>query len=649
MPAPQSVFDQSVDDVIADARQRARMTDKELEAAGLERPFPSPADWRDTCMYFLLVDRFNNPAAQPASEKCNPPIGWDMHWASRQGGTLKGIEAQLGYLKELGVNAIWITPLVRNLAASNLMTYHGYAAQNLLAIDERWASNGEQATAEMELTNLVKQAHSLHMYVILDIVLNHLGRVFWYDRFGEWVTTFRDQDLLNQSEGGGGLPDILWTEGLGGARGDWRNKLSPQQATQPDEAAYPTEMRDPTLFRRRGDKTGDDLSKYPWLGFVPGDFGDMRQLVVEYKAGDDDPLRSFGRSPVLTLLLRCYQYLVARYDFDGFRIDTVKYVHPKQIQRFGNAMTEFGRTIGKQNFFTFGEVADNNTAIADFVGRNGPGAGDAAGGLGIDAALDFPLADAIRDVCTGAFEHRAPVCRLRDVFDERRKKQDELICSHGDASSFFVTFADNHDRHQRIRHPYSPDAEVRLCVALLYTLPGIPCLYYGTEQNLAGTHWGDGSPRLDSFECVREALWGKFPGVAGAWPTDGGMFKMLKALADRRAAHLPLRYGRYYFREISENGQGFGHSLERGGVFACSRVHADSEILIVARPHPYHGWSGWIEVDADISPDGSQWKVDFSTLARNGTGTTMTWSQNPLRRAVHVDLESNELAVLVRT
>jgi glycosidase len=40
----------------------------------------------------------------------------------------------------------------------------------------------------------------------------------------------------------------------------------------------------------------------------------------------------------------------------------------------------------------------------------------------------------------------------------------------------------NHDRRQRIRHPSSPDAEVRLCLALLYVLPGIPCLYYGTEQ-----------------------------------------------------------------------------------------------------------------------------------------------------------------------
>jgi glycosidase len=648
MSAPRSIFEQSVAEAIKDARHRAAMTDDELKAANLSRPFPSPVDWRDTCMYFLMIDRFNNPAAPPRSERFTPVIDWDMQFASRQGGTLPGITAQLPYLKELGINAVWVSPLVRNVAPADAMTYHGYAAQNLLAIDERWASDGERETAEEELAEMVERAHRLDIYVILDIVLNHLGRVFWYDRFGTWVKQFTDRELLNQSQGGGALPDILWTEGFGGCRGDWRDRLDMGEATGPDEAVYPLEFRDPSLYRRRGSKVSDSLSDYPWLGFVPGDFGDMRQVVMEYNTGDDDPLRACGRTPALFLMLQAYQYLVARYDFDGFRIDTVKYVHPKFVQRFGNAMTEFGYSIGKKNFFTFGEVADNNANIASFVGRNGTGIEGADGGLGIDAALDFPLANAIRGVCTGPMENRAPVSLLRDLYYERRSQEDKLVCSHGDASAFFVTFVDNHDRHQRVRHPQSPDAEVRLCLALLFVLPGIPCLYYGTEQDLVGTRNADGTPRLDSFESVREPLWGKFAAKGGNWPTDGGTFRMLQALARVRSNQMPLRYGRYYFREVSGDGRNFGWSVDRGGVFALSRVHCDREVMVVGYPNSLQNWSGWVEVDADLAADGSRWEVVFSTLSNGGAPVTTTWSHRPLRRAIPITLKSNELQILVR-
>lgn len=648
MATPRSVFEQSVEDAINDARRRAAMTDDELKAANLKRPFPSPVDWRDTCVYFLMVDRFNNPAATPRSESFDPTIDWDMHFASRQGGTLQGITTQLPYLKELGINAVWVSPLVRNIAAADVMTYHGYAAQDLLAIDERWASNGERDTAEEELVAMVKRAHDLGIYVILDIVLNHLGLVFWYDRFGTWVKQFEDRALLNQSQGVGVLPGIIWTEGFGGARGDWRDRLDIGDATAVDEAVYPLEFRNPSLYRRRGSKVSDSLSDYHWLGFVPGDFGDMRQLAIEYIAGEDDPLRAYGRTPALSLVLQAYQYLVARYDFDGFRIDTVKYVHPKFIQRFGNAMTEFGYSIGKKNFFTFGEVADNNANIASFVGRNGTDIHGPDGGLGIDAALDFPLANTIREVCTGVMENRAPVSLFRDIYDERRKQEDELVSSHGDASAFFVTFVDNHDRHQRVRHPQSPDAEVRLCLALLFVLPGIPCLYYGTEQDLKGTRNVDGTPRLDSFESVREPLWGKLAGQGEDWPTDGGTFLMLQALARVRNNQMPLRYGRYYFREVSGDGRNFGWSMDRGGVFALSRVHCDREVLVVAFPNALRDWSGWVEVDADLAADGSRWAVVFSTLANGGATATTTWSCHPLRRAIPITLKSNELQILVR-
>jgi len=63
-------------------------------------------------------------------------------------------------------------------------------------------------------------------------------------------------------------------------------------------------------------------------------------------------------------------YLIATFDVDAFRIDTVKYVAPAMVETFCNAIREFALSIGKRNFFTFGEIYDDEATIERFVGRN---------------------------------------------------------------------------------------------------------------------------------------------------------------------------------------------------------------------------------------------------------------------------------------
>lgn len=583
---PHTIGDQEVLDTVASAQQAAHLkSTKTVMVDGrpqtFQRPYPSPTDWRDCLLYMLMIDRFNNPNALP-----NSP--WNQVCDSRQGGTFKGVQARLGYLADLGVNAIWITsPLKNPRPDSWKCNYHGYAAQDFLNLDTRFASDGTLATAERELTELVDEAHARGIYVILDIVLNHSGRVFDSVRDGHTVDSFCDPAMINAPLGS--EPAVEWLNGYGYPRGDWENQLPPPQQLSPDDAIWPADLQNYLFFRRRGSK----LNGTPdWRGFVPGDFGDMRQLVMEYDAsvaGQENIRATYGVWPVLDILVRSYTYLMARYDFDGFRIDTVKYVHPKIIKSFGNAIREYAMSIGKSNFFTFAEVWDNKNTIAEFIGRN---CGCSDDGFGVDAALDFPAFYRLPGIAKGWVD----VSLLQQVFQIRKDCEEGVLSSHGDASRYFVTFVDNHDQKERIKHPATPEDQVKLALTLLLTLQGISCIYYGTEQLLQGAVNSAGGPDLNCLESIREALWGK----PNAFSQATSMYREIQLLAQLRQNEAALRYGRQYFREVSANEKDFGYSYGTGGIVAYSRILGDREVLIAANTGE-NEFSGRIVVDRDLN------------------------------------------------
>jgi glycosidase len=604
------VFGDDVTSVISDAQQAALSgRTKTVTIDGSPRqflsPFPSPGDWRDCWIYFLLLDRFNNPNAGPRGT-------WNQRFDFRQGGTLEGVRKQLGYLEQLGAKAIWISPVLKNSRPPWQYNYHGYGIQDFLNIDERFASDGTRATAERELTALVDEAHARGMRVVLDIVVNHTARVFDYALADGLKSVLDDERIFNF-----GLdqnPDIEWLNGFGFPRSDWKNTLPDPSQLSVDDAVWPVDLQRADFFRRRGNKRTDDPGPYP--GFARGDFGDMRQMIAEYNAGNpgQESLRAkYGLWPVLAILIRAHSYLMARYDFDGYRIDTVKYVHPDMIEVFGNAMREFALSIGKQNFFTYGEIYDNEDHIAQFTGRNG-GSGE---GYGIDAALDFPLFYVLPKVAKGLGD----VGSIRGVFTKRKTEEQELLSSHGEAGRFFVSFLDNHDQRERIKHPQTPEAQVKLALALLFTLQGIPSIYYGTEQGLQGTVDSAGNPDLNANESTREALWGKTP---APFDTGNSMFTEVQALSKLRDEEPPLRYGRFYFREVADkNGTDFGQSFGLGGLVAFSRILVDREVVVVANTNASKPFEGFVLIDPDIHSSPVAMKAEYSNLKKSASPMTV--------------------------
>jgi glycosidase len=531
------------------------------DTGGTPRAFPSPIDWRDQGIYFLMVDRFNNSAAAPRHQPFDDP-----NFFGFQGGNFAGIQDRLPYIKGLGAGAIWLSPVLENVPVEE-GTYHGYGIHHFLRADPRFASDPQHA--DDELRSLVDGAHKLNLYVILDIVLNHTGNVFAY------VCDPGEQEC-QQSQGAeaGFRPSaraIRWRDASGHARPDWPDiALIPGPPT--GALVWPRELQDNSFYRRQG---------------VPGPADDT--------VGDFASLKQF-RTDIVQLqqfLIRAYQYVIARFDIDGFRIDTLRYLKGGFPLLFGNSVREYALSIGKKNFFTFGDAEEQ---IARFIGRTTTGQTDM---VGVDAALDYPLFFNLKPVVKGF----SPPSDLVSMYQLRKRIEAGVLSSHGDATRFFVTFLDNHDVKERIRfvqpgNEHQFDDQVTLGLGCLYSLPGIPCLYYGTEQGLHGS---------GSDPAVREALWGG-PG----FQQESFYYKQISQLAKVRAAEPTLRYGRFYFRPISGDGQHFVVSALPQGVLAFSRILMAQEVVVVANCSTSEGRTFDAIVDMTLNQPADQYRVRYS-------------------------------------
>jgi glycosidase len=119
-------------------------------------------------MYLIMPDRFadgdaTNDDLSRFHEKDDRSLARAYH-----GGDLKGIQQHLDYLKKLGVNTIWTTPLYDNSANQSGQTYHGYSATDMYAVDPHFGTIADYRS-------LVTEAHAHGLKVVLDTVPNHVG------------------------------------------------------------------------------------------------------------------------------------------------------------------------------------------------------------------------------------------------------------------------------------------------------------------------------------------------------------------------------------------------------------------------------------------------------------------------------------------
>lgn len=169
-------------------------------------PLPILRDWSDDVLYFVLVDRFAD--GDPGNDaKVDRSAKGAFH-----GGDLKGLTQHLAEIADLGVTAIWVNPLVKNIdgfvtgAGFPDWGYHGYWADDFTRLDERFGT-------EEDLKAFVAACHARGIRVLLDVVYNHAGYGSHY------LTDPRTKEWLRSEEAGtcgsddltsciSGLPDF---------------------------------------------------------------------------------------------------------------------------------------------------------------------------------------------------------------------------------------------------------------------------------------------------------------------------------------------------------------------------------------------------------------------------------------------------------
>ena len=613
---------------------------------------PSPVSWGDEVLYFLFLDRFSDakeyggftdregrPVKSDENERSTPLFNLeaDAARASRSewfesgkgwcGGTLAGLRDKLGYLKKLGITALWISPVFKQVTGSN--DYHGYGIQNFLDVDPHFGTR-------QELRELVQAAHAEGIRVILDIIVNHAGDVFAYSgneqRHYNNGVEFPVQGFRRFSGEEGSIPFRI---------------VSPEEEQElwPDAAVWPAELQEPGNWRKKGE-IGN------WDGFpdyVEGDFLSLKDLrlgngISDPSAGQDIGRRISGFSPSETLahLIKVYRFWIAYADIDGYRLDTVKHMEPGAVRLFVNAIHEFAQSIGKENFTIIGEITGGRALAFETLETTG-----------LDAALGInDVSDKLEFLAKGWRSPGHPETPEQEgYFDIFRNSLQDCKSSHQWYGNHIVTMFDDHDQ-VGVRHKFrfcgqGEQSYTLLPAALGLNLAtmGIPCLYYGTEQAFNGADHRDND---DSYSDVflRECMFG---GAFGSMQSTGRHFfnesheiyRFISRLAALRSQHIALRRGRQYLRQVSASGHDndFHYPQPLGGelrwLIAWSRIFADREYLCACNTDPRHPLTLWATVDSSLHHSGETMNCLFSSdreqegtssdiEARNGKAIAIT-------------------------
>ena len=418
-------------------KKKVNYTLKAREKKGYEREGFSNAD----VLYMLMPDRFASGRTDNDQVKGMRAYKNDRSQPSlRHGGDLEGIRQHLDYFKELGVTALWFTPVLENDSPDHgtQSTYHGYATTNYYRVDPRFGSNEEYR-------QLCDEAHEKGLKIVMDMIFNHSG--FEHP----WVADMPTQDWFNTPE--------------------WR--LPENQAKS---VALKT-MDGDAKVNEKYLQTSYKLTPVvdPYASKI-----DMHETVDGWFVPTMPDLNQ--RNPhVIKYLIQNSIWWIETVGIDGIRMDTYPYADSK-------AMAHWMKVIGEEypNFNTVGETWVTEPAYTAAWQKDSKIAKENSY---LPTVMDFAFYDRINQAKneeTDEWWNGFNRIYNNFVYDYLYQKPSNVMA-----------FLENHDT-DRFLGEGKDTVALKQALALLLTVNRTPQLYYGTEVLMNGTKSvTDGNVRKD--------------------------------------------------------------------------------------------------------------------------------------------------------
>lgn len=401
-------------------RQVVNYTLKTREKRGEEHQGFSNAD----VLYLLMPDRFAQGAAHPSQVKGLHPYVEDRTQHSlRHGGDLEGIRQHLDYFNELGVTALWFTPILENNSPDDngASTYHGYATTDYYRVDPRFGTNAQYRT-------LIDDAHAHGLKVVMDMIFNHCG--FEHP----WVSDLPAHDWLNTAS---------WLPG--------HDRRDADGAVHTASGFLQTSYKITPVFD-------------PYASKV-----DMRETVDGWFVPTMPDL-NHRNGHLMTYLIQNSIWWIETAGIDGIRMDTYPYADAQGMARWMKTLDE--------EYPSFNVVGETWVTEPAYTAAWQKGSRLTPYNSYLKTVMDFSFFDRLakaKDEETDAWWNGYN--RLYNSF-----LYDYLYAD----PTHVMAFIDNHDTDRFLGHTQDI-GRLQCALALLLTVRRIPQLYYGTEILMNGT------------------------------------------------------------------------------------------------------------------------------------------------------------------
>lgn len=531
-------------------------------------------------VYFVMTDRFDN--GNPQNDDAFVPGGPLVNGLDKtdigfwHGGDFVGLTEKLPYIKKMGFTSIWITPpVVQNWVQQGSAAYHGYWGTDFTTVDPHLGT-------EEEFRYLIARAHALGMKVIVDIVVNHTADII-FNSYGMY--NYATLDMVPYKDSRGKEFNLLQFVGKKNFPTLDVKKSFPRPPVVGKSNAKikrPAFLNNLTNYHNRGDSTfSGESSTY-------GDFFGLDDLFTE-------------KPEVIEGMIKLWSSWIAKFDIDGYRIDTAKHVNPEFWNSFLPKIMAAAKIAGKPDFAVFGEVYDANPYfLSTFVHDQS-----------FPSVLDFGF----QRHALGFAKTDGQVPRLIDLFN-----QDDLYTTATQSAYGIPTFMGNHDMGRVgyfIESATYGDEELtfrrsKLANEVLFFSRGAPVLYYGDEKGMVGSG-GDKSARQDMFptqviEWQNEYRIGSSPvGTQSSFDITNPLEQQITSIGQLIKANPALRSGTQQLRSTSRN------------AIAMSRYLNDQEYIVV-----FNSGESEETIKVPVSTD-STWEVIYgAALAIDVAGKSIS-------------------------